>query len=204
MARTQAKDYDEKRQNIVDQAADLFAEQGFHSSSLNDLARACNSSKALIYHYFESKEAVLLAVVEEHVRLLYDTARDTTRGFDSAEEKLARLTKAFMRIYQHSRARHIVLSTELRHLSDEDRERVQSRERAIIDIFRNLIAGVVDGPAPEAINAPALARLFMGMINWTYTWYEPGGALDSDAVAEYASRIFIAGLKNGDFADLMR
>ena len=50
MARTQSPDYDARRQAILDQAAGLFASQGFHSASISAIAKACDSSKSLIYH----------------------------------------------------------------------------------------------------------------------------------------------------------
>ena len=58
MARTIAKDHDAKRAHILKTAARVFAEEGFARASMNQLARACGISKANIYHYYDSKDAL--------------------------------------------------------------------------------------------------------------------------------------------------
>ena len=64
MAGVRAKDHEDKRQLILDQSAELFARQGFHRTSISEIAKACNSSsKAWIYHYFPNKEAVLFTLL---------------------------------------------------------------------------------------------------------------------------------------------
>lgn len=67
MARTQSPDYDKRREGIVQQAAKLFAKQGFLGASVSDLAKACKTSKSLVYHYFPSKEDVLYGVMSAHL-----------------------------------------------------------------------------------------------------------------------------------------
>ena len=59
MARTRANDYDKKRQGILSRSAALFAEHGYTGTSITMIAEACGVSKALMYHYYSSKDAVL-------------------------------------------------------------------------------------------------------------------------------------------------
>jgi len=63
MARTQAADFEQRREKIVERAAQLFAERGFLGASIADLAKACKTSKSLIYHYYSSKEEILFDVM---------------------------------------------------------------------------------------------------------------------------------------------
>ena len=99
MARTQATDYAERRQAIVEKAAQLYAKKGFDGASLADLARACKTSKSLIYHYFVSKEDILFEVMESHVHALVDAARRVRASNAAAPEKL-RWPNAFLpRLY---------------------------------------------------------------------------------------------------------
>jgi len=63
MARTQANDYKQKKAHIVDTATELFASKGFHATSIMDIAKACNTSKSSLYHYFESKEQLLYVIL---------------------------------------------------------------------------------------------------------------------------------------------
>ena len=64
MARTQAADYDKRRAAIMKAASALYAKQGFHATSVSDIAAATKTSKALLYHYFPSKEDLLFEVMD--------------------------------------------------------------------------------------------------------------------------------------------
>jgi len=113
MARTQASDYAERRGRIVERAALLYAKKGFDGASLADLAKACKTSKSLIYHYFPSKEDILFEVMESHVHALVEAARRITKSNAPAPDKLRRLTHELMRLYVGASARHRVLLNEL-------------------------------------------------------------------------------------------
>ena len=70
MARTRANDYDKKRQGILSRSATLFAEHGFTGTSITMIAEACGVSKALMYHYYSSKDAVLFDLLQDHLQNL--------------------------------------------------------------------------------------------------------------------------------------
>ena len=72
MARTRAKDYDDKRDAMLHQAAVVFSRDGYDRASMAQLAAECGVSKALLYHYYVSKEALLFAIVESHLSDLVD------------------------------------------------------------------------------------------------------------------------------------
>ena len=72
MARTIAKDHDQKRGQILKSAAKVFAEQGFDRASMTQLARECGTSKANIYHYYDSKDAILFDILDCYLSELRD------------------------------------------------------------------------------------------------------------------------------------
>ena len=76
VARPQSPDYDRRRAGIVDAAAALYAKRGFQGASVADLAKACDTSKSLIYHYFPAKDDILHAVMAEHLDALVEAAED--------------------------------------------------------------------------------------------------------------------------------
>ena len=105
MARPQSPDYDKRRDSIVRVAARLYARQGYNGASVADLAKACKSSKSLVYHYFPSKDDILYEVMADHLDALVAAAREATQS-GSAEEKLRALTLAFMRLYVGAQDSH--------------------------------------------------------------------------------------------------
>ena len=68
MARTRSENYDTIQRGILAKAAQVFAAQGYMRASVADLTRACRLSRGALYHYFESKEAILFAILDAHVR----------------------------------------------------------------------------------------------------------------------------------------
>jgi AcrR family transcriptional regulator len=70
MARSRAKDYDDKRLIILHRSAQLFAGSGYVGTSMNMIADACRVSKALLYHYYPDKEALLFDILSAHLEKL--------------------------------------------------------------------------------------------------------------------------------------
>jgi len=190
MARTQAADYDARRAAIVEAAARLFARKGFPGASVAELAAACGASKSLIYHYYPGKEEILFAVMDGHLRALLGAARAVPDG--PAEARLRVLTRALMREYAGAAAAQKVLLNELDQLPPERRLAIVAEQRALIGQVEEMVADLAPTLAkPERL---AAAMLFFGMINWTHTWWDPGGTLDADRIAQLASDTFLNGL----------
>ena len=196
MARPQSPDYDKRRDSILRAAARLYARQGFNGASVADLAKACKSSKSLIYHYFPSKEDILHQVMAAHLDLLVDAARQATRS-GTAEEKLRALTHGFMRLYVDARHDHKVLLNELDNLPPEARSEVIGKQRQIIAAVEELVRELRPETGPLAL---PLAMLFFGMINWTHTWFRPEGRVSADSLAEMAVDLMLKGLASPAFA----
>ena len=116
MARTQAAEYDERKEAIVEVAASLFATRGFNGASVADIAQRGKISKSLVYHYYESKEDILYDVMISHVRALEDAAREVMAIADAPDRKLRELTHRFMAIDVGAASRHKVLLNDLDNL----------------------------------------------------------------------------------------
>jgi len=198
LARTQAADFEERRAAIVGHAARLFAERGFLGASLADLAEACETSKSLIYHYYDSKEDILFDVMHSHVRALLDAAEDISARPIAPSEKLTELTLAFVRLYAGAAARQRVLLNELQRLSKEQRAIVIGIQRRLIEIVENLLAKL--RPDLEVVMRPPAAMLWFGMINWMHTWLDPDGPVKPARIAELAAEIFLRGIGEADIA----
>src|SRR4051794_26776420 len=98
MARPQSPDYDKRREAILGAATRLYATRGFSAASVAELAKACRTSKSLIYHYFPSKDDILYAAMAAHLDALVAASEQGMRA-GSAEARLRALTRAFMRLY---------------------------------------------------------------------------------------------------------
>ena len=194
MARTQAADYDEKREAITAQAAKLFARKGFAGASISDLAERCDVSKSLIYHYYASKEAILFDVMQDHIDDLMRVVDEQKENGASPKNQFITLTKALLRRYQGAANSQKVLLYELDSLPADLHADIVSKQRKIIETVESALLKA----KPELKKDPKILRakamLFFGMLNWTHTWFKPKGAISRDDLAEMAAETILNSL----------
>jgi len=192
MVRPRAENYQERRSEILDAAASIFAERGFDGTSTSAIALKCGVSKALLYHYFASKEEILFEMLVTHCQFLVASAKATLRENDSAEEQLASVVGELISLYMSSQDKHIALMNNLKSLSAEQQKEIKELERTLVQIIKGIVAKL----RPE-LSEPlqtSLAMYLMGAINWTYTWFKPEGPVSSEQFAKLASSMFLDGL----------
>src|SRR3546814_15844147 len=80
VGRIRSTDYDDIRDTIIDRAASAFARRGFAATSISDIADACACSRSRLYHYFDSKEALLRELLATHVDALLQPCQDVASG----------------------------------------------------------------------------------------------------------------------------
>jgi AcrR family transcriptional regulator len=193
MARTRAASFDAQRAAIRDAAAQLFADKGYASASIADLARSCGISKALMYHYYRDKEDLLADIALSYVDRLASIVDDVAARQLPPAAHLRRLIEAFMAEYEHSAARHRVLVQDVKYLERAHRARVLARQRRVVDGFAAVIAPL----APEATRAELakpLTMILFGMINWTFTWLKDHGPLTYAGMAPLVADLFLGGI----------
>lgn len=192
MARTQAPDYEDRRQAIIEHAAALYAERGFLGASVADLADACNTSKSLIYHYFPSKEDILFAVMQSHIAALVDAMEQIAELDLPPQQKLSALTREFMRLYAGAGARQKVLLNELDRLPPQSRALIVNEQRQLIAFVEALLKAI--DPGIDQRHLRPAAMLYFGIINWTHTWYRPEGPVPPEEIADMATAMALKGL----------
>jgi AcrR family transcriptional regulator len=192
VARTRAADYPERREAIVERAAELFASRGFNGASMADLAAACETSKSLLYHYYPSKEDLLYAVMLGHIDLLVGdvAAVGGSIGQGDAKTRLGRILHAFMGHYVGAANRQKVLLNDLAHLPDNKRASIVAKQRSIIAAVQSLLVQLDPALAADPAAARVRTMLLFGMINWTHTWYDPAGPVSASEIADQALALF--------------
>ena len=138
MARTQAADYEQRRAEIVERAAKLYAERGFRGASVSDVAEACGISKSLVYHYFPSTRDILYSVMSSHVEALVDAAKAAHAQAVPPREKLQRLLHGLL-AHAGAADRQTVLLNELDQLTPEARVRIVGAQRQVVDLVEAIL-----------------------------------------------------------------
>ena len=193
MARGRAPGYDDQREQILTQAAELFAHGGYAGTSMNAVASACGLSKPALYHYFKDKNALLLEICDAHISRLMTLVGEVDEQQLAPEPRLRALIECFVQEYAHAVNEHRVLTEDVRFLSEEDQARILNGERQVVDS----VARAVEELRPDTDKAgltKAVTMLLFGMMNWMFTWLKPQGALSYDAMAPVVADLFLGGL----------
>ena len=195
MARVRSEAYDDRRREILDRAAGLFARHGFARTSISTLSRECNASKAWIYHYYESKEAILFDILHDHIRMLHDAVQAADAPGPDPEARLRALVTALLEAYRDSDAKHKVLLSELGVLAPEQQGRIRALEREIVAVFAAAVAALNPALGREPSLIKPVTMSLLGMLNWHFTWFRKDGPLRLEDYADLATRLFISGVK---------
>ena len=180
---------DEKREAVLRTAVQLFLEQGYHRTTLNDVADRLNITKPALYNYFGSKDEILFecwAIGNDRVD---DCITEIGSGGGTGLAKLRKLIVRYAEVMTTDYGKSLV-RFDVRDLTEHNRRIVNAAKRKIDRAFRDYIAeGISDGtikPCDPKLSAFAIA----GSLNWIGHWFQPGGPMTADAIAgEFAIRL---------------
>jgi len=186
--------WDRRRAELVTEAARVFARNGYDQTSVPELGEALGRATGAIYHYFPSKEELLIAICDQLMEPLLSEAEALASGPDPAAEQLRDLVRLWVaHVIEHRD--HMLVFQQERHTIDHGaqwREVRASRKR-----FERLLEGVVEGARAEGRTAAVDPRLLvvalLGMVNHTAQWHRPRGRLSPDRIADGYVDLVLAG-----------
>jgi AcrR family transcriptional regulator len=193
MARTQAKDYGIRRRVILDKAAELFADRGYARSSISEIAKACDASKSSLYHYYPSKESILFDIMMLHVTELLEAAENARKNTNNPKENLKKLVRNLMSIYINAGSKHIIILHDIGCLPKEEQITIRRIQEKIILIAESILSEIIPDLAEDSNLKKPMTMAFLGMINWTHTWFKKDGAMTIDQFADLSVSIFLNG-----------
>ncbi|MCR9134654.1 MAG: TetR/AcrR family transcriptional regulator [Alphaproteobacteria bacterium] len=195
MARTKANDYDEKRDAILLSAARLFAETGFDRASMSQLAETCGVSKALLYHYYSSKDALLFDVIGTHLNDLCARVEGADNRTLEPEMRLQSLVAALLNAYRAADHQHQVQINAMKYLPADQQEELKNLERRLVAVFADAIHAVEPALGDQRGLLKPITMSLFGMLNWHYMWFRSDGKIGRDDYAQIASRLVIDGAR---------
>jgi AcrR family transcriptional regulator len=196
VSRPIAKDHDAKRMHILKVAARVFADQGFARASMAQVAKDCGISKANIYHYYSSKDALLFDILDTYLSAL----RDRILGLDLAglapEAQLGRIVTETLRAYEGMDHEHKIQTEGIPLLPPEQQKILKAYQRDLVGQMSGIVAAI----APEAFaqdsrKLRATVMSIFGMLNWFYMWNSPADRQARDDYAGLVTRLTLSGLR---------
>lgn len=192
MARSRAKDYDDKRLTILHRSAELFAASGYVGTSMNTIADACRVSKALLYHYYPDKEAILFDILSSHLEKLVTALQTASTSAADPMERLRTIVGTLLELYRHADAEHQVQIASLKLLPKEKQQSLLASERILVEIMSDALAAAIPAARQKRVLKPLTMSVF-GMLNWHYLWFREGGLMTRADYADFVVQLVLAG-----------
>ena len=192
--------YDANRSRVIAIAADLFARNGYHGTGIAELGRAVGLGRGALYHYIESKEAVLYAISKDQVDKMNAFAEATLGRDLEPAELLHEMARGLLRNVATHRAEWVVFFREYGALTGDRRDRVIAARERYEGYWRQALDhGVRTGVLRSTPRL--LVKGILGMLNYTYLWFEPDGELSPEELADVFMDALINGIHNGAGAE---
>jgi AcrR family transcriptional regulator len=154
-----------RREQILETAAELFAARGFHGVSVSEIGKACGMTGPALYKHFESKDAVLAAMLVGISERLLDEGRARVEKAGSAREAVESLVAWHVDFALRQRALIVVQDRDWQSLPPAARERVRHLQREYVEVWAGQLRRVHRGLRTD--RARAMAHAAFGLINST-------------------------------------
>jgi AcrR family transcriptional regulator len=186
------------RDEILEAAAAIFSQKGFHASSMQDIAKAVSLQKASLYHHVHSKQEILLALLDRALDLLIERLTVVAESTLAPEEKLRAAIISYLVLLTENRQLAAILLLEHRSLEADYKLRHIPRRDRFERLWRSMIeAGQAQGIFKRTDSAITV-RALLGALNWTITWFQPGGECSAEEIARQYADLFLDGLSIND------
>lgn len=171
MARTIAKDHSEKRGQILKTAAKVFAESGFDRASMSQLSKACQISKANIYHYYDSKDALLFDLLDSYLRELRDRLVQIDGKGQRPDDHLRDLIREILLAYHGADNEHRVQVSGISVLPPQQQKILRGYQREMVDQMSDVVGAVApDRFSDDKRGLFETTMSIYGMLNWYFMW----------------------------------
>lgn len=189
------------RDNILDAAAQVFRQKGFHGASMADIAEAVNLQKASLYHHVHSKQEILLALLDRALDLLIADLEPIAADEGPSASRLRRAIRSYMTRLTQEADLAAVLLLEYRNLEPELRRRHMPRRDRFESLWRDILREGSDRGDFRPVDAAIAGAALLGVQNWSITWYRRNGRLSPDQLADQFSDLLLRGLEPRAKAD---
>jgi len=182
-----------RKAELTRAAARLFAEKGYHGTSVGDLADALGVQKGSLYSHIDSKADLLWEVAREGAEAFH-AALDTVPDEGPVVERIRLALCAHLRVVAEQLDIATVFVREWRYLEGERRERYVAERRRYEERFRALFReGREHGELRTDLDDGTATLLVLSSANWAYTWLRPGA--DTDDLADRFTALLLDGMR---------
>lgn len=185
--------HDVKLDALLADAARIFAERGYHRTSMRDLARESGVSLSGLYYYVSSKDELLFLIQSRNFEAVLSRLRDQLADVREPAARLQTFVDNHLDYFASHMSEMKVLSHEAESLGGEYLARVNDTKREYTRVLMDILADLEGSHGPAHLNRRVATYILFGMMNWIYTWYDPMGDVGVELLSQSVSRLFLGG-----------
>lgn len=185
--------YDQKLLYVLKTSAAIFAEKGYHSTSIRDISRATGMSLSGLYYYFTSKEELLFLIQDHCFSTVLEDCRKLIATVGDPVHRLTLLIENHLNYFVNNMNEMKVLSHESNSIGGDLFRKVNTKKRQYVDLTMELLREISLKHSVEGIDIRVATFTLFGMMNWIYNWYNPRKDVDVAGLSRNITRIFLSG-----------
>ncbi|WP_330948984.1 TetR/AcrR family transcriptional regulator [Virgibacillus sp. MG-45] len=190
------------RKKIIQTALPLFEAKGFHGVSVNEIVEQVGTSKGGFYHHFSSKDELLFVIHDTFISYVLENAEKANAEFNSPTDKLQAIVRSFVKVFDLYKPHISVFYQE--HIYLRPAYELQIKQKR--DQFKQIIMQAIEegkqcGEFRQDISVEITGMAILGMVNWTYKWYQRDGVKTIDEIGDIFVDLILHAILHERFLD---
>ncbi|GAC1565919.1 MAG: TetR/AcrR family transcriptional regulator [Ktedonobacteraceae bacterium] len=182
------------REKILAAAVQLFAEYGYHAATMRDIARISGIQAASIYYHYASKQALLVEIMDTHMRDLNVNLQRITQEHTSIQQCLHAAIANHIRLHTTFKAEFFIIDTEIRALEDAHRSAILTQRDQYETMLQGLLSEGMEQGIFRQVDIKVASYALIAMCTEVATWFRPDGRLSVQQVIDLYSQMITEGL----------
>jgi len=187
------------RESILAAAVQLFAEYGYHAAPLRDVARIAGIQAASIYHHYPNKQALLVEIMEVHMKRLNTQLEYIIREYQDPLQCLQEAIANHIRLHTTYKNEFFIIDTEIRALEGENRVYILSLRDTYETLIQSILNNGIERGVFRRIDSKVASYAIIAMCTQVATWFRPDGRLTTPQVIALYRQVVTQGLLTFDY-----
>ena len=186
----------DKYQRILEASVNVFADHGFHQSTVSQIAKKAGVADGTIYLYFKNKEDILVQIFNYKTKQIFERFREVVNSADNPIEKLRNLIRRHLQEFQQDRNLAVVYLAETRQINRVMEDQIKIMSKMYFDLVAEILEqGQQDGNFRKALYLGLVKRHILGSVDEVIsTWLHADGKYDLVSMADPLVDLFINGI----------
>jgi AcrR family transcriptional regulator len=182
------------RDKVLAAAVQLFAEYGYHAATMRDIARIAGIQAASIYYHYASKQALLVEIMETHMRQLNANLEHILSKQNTIRQCLYEAISNHIRLHTTYKSEFFIIDTEIRALEGENRAKILALRDQYEDLIQRLLREGIEQGVLRQTDVKVSSYAIIAMCTEVAKWFRPAGRLSVQQVIEIYCRMVTDGL----------